>query len=51
MHTHLNSGDIAVEVISEYIADQSSASEHRFVFAYHVRIENRGNLPAQLLTW
>ena len=50
MHTHMNSGDIAVEVISEYIPDQSNAAEHRFVFAYHVRIENRGNLPAQLLS-
>jgi ApaG protein len=42
--------DIAVHVISEYIPDQSNAAEHRFVFAYHVRIENHGRLPAQLLS-
>lgn len=41
---------IAVEVFSEYMPDQSSAEDHRFVFAYHVRIENRGSLPAQLLS-
>ncbi|HVK98941.1 MAG TPA: Co2+/Mg2+ efflux protein ApaG [Dongiaceae bacterium] len=50
MQTSISTSDIAVEVISEYIPDQSNAAEHRFVFAYHVRIENRGNLPAQLLS-
>lgn len=50
MHTSMNPGDIAVQVESEYIPDQSSAEDHRFVFAYHVKIENRGNLPAQLIS-
>ena len=50
MQANLSTNDIAVHVISEYIADQSNATENRFVFAYHVRIENHGNLPAQLLS-
>lgn len=29
--------------------DQSDPEEERFVFAYHVRIENRGPVPVQLL--
>ncbi len=50
MQANLSSNTIAVHVISEYIPDQSSAVESRFVFAYHVRIENNGQLPAQLLS-
>lgn len=50
MQTHTIRDDIAVHVISEYMAEQSNAAENRFVFAYHVRIENHGRLPAQLLS-
>lgn len=42
--------NIRVEVISEFIPDQSSAEAGRYVFAYHVTIENHGTLPAQLLS-
>lgn len=42
--------DIQVHVQSEYVPDQSSHSENRYVFTYHVIIENCGTLPAQLLT-
>ena len=45
-----NVNDIAVRVISEYIPDQSSTTESRYVFAYHVTIENHGTQPAQLLS-
>ena len=41
---------IYVNVRSEFIPDQSSADADRYVFAYHVTIENRGPLPTQLLS-
>ena len=41
---------IRITVRPEYLADQSDPTRHRFVFAYHVRIENVGIQPAQLLT-
>lgn len=41
---------IQVQVSSEYVPDQSSAEAGRYVFAYHVTIENHGTLPAQLLS-
>lgn len=50
MHANLDHKEIAVHVVSEYIPDQSNAAENRFVFAYHVRIENNGLQPAQLLS-
>lgn len=39
---------IRVSVQSRYIPEQSSPAERRYVFAYTVRIENRGTTPAQL---
>lgn len=50
MHANLDHNEIAIHVVSEYIPDQSNAAESRFVFAYHVRIENHGMRPAQLLS-
>ena len=41
---------IRVTVRPEYLAEQSDSARRRFVFAYHVRIENVGTQPAQLLT-
>ena len=41
---------IRVSVRSSYIADQSSPREHRYVFAYSIRIANEGTKPAQLLS-
>ncbi|MGB3620096.1 Co2+/Mg2+ efflux protein ApaG [Ketobacter sp. MCCC 1A13808] len=41
---------IQVQVSTEYVPDQSSAEAGRYVFAYHVTIENHGKLPAQLLS-
>ncbi|QIK81189.1 Co2+/Mg2+ efflux protein ApaG [Lysobacter sp. HDW10] len=38
-----------VSVATEYLDEESSASESRFVFAYTIRIENLGSLPARLL--
>src|ERR1700722_9973664 len=39
---------LRVTVRSEYLADQSVPSGHRYVFAYTVRIENEGTEAAQL---
>jgi ApaG protein len=39
---------IKVTVKSVYVPEQSSPRAKRYVFAYTVRIENQGDLPAQL---
>ncbi|MCQ6261079.1 Co2+/Mg2+ efflux protein ApaG [Alcanivorax sp. MM125-6] len=41
---------IQVSVETEYLADQSDEEHHRWVFAYHIRIRNRGDMTARLLT-
>jgi ApaG protein len=41
---------IQIDVEVNYLADQSDAEEHRFVFAYTITIRNTGKLPVQLLT-
>lgn len=40
---------IDVAVVSRYLDDQSTPAEHRYVFAYTIRIRNCGQVPAQLL--
>ena len=40
---------ITVHAIPDYQEQSSSPAEERYVFAYTIRIENRGNKPAQLL--
>lgn len=40
---------IRVSVQPFFIAEQSSAGEERYVFAYHIRIENLGEREAQLV--
>lgn len=41
---------IHVESSAEFIADQSEPDEGRFVFAYQIRIENQGDVPAKLIS-
>ena len=41
---------IDVDVITQYIEDQSSPEENRFVFSYTITIRNTGALAAKLLT-
>lgn len=41
---------IAVSVRSEYLAEPSSPSDNRYVFAYHIRIANTGKRTVRLLT-
>ena len=41
--------DVLVAVLPEYLEDQSEPDEDRYVWAYHVRIENHGSQAVQLL--
>lgn len=40
---------ISVNVQTQYVEEQSSPEEQRFVFAYTVTISNQGTLPAKLI--
>jgi len=40
---------IKVRVKTDYLPEQSSLANNRFVFAYHITISNCGNKSAQLL--
>lgn len=42
--------DIVVTAQPVYLEEQSSPREHRFVWAYQIRIENHGDGTVQLLT-
>ena len=39
-----------VDVISEYIPDQSDPDNNHFAFSYTITIKNQGSIPAKLLT-
>lgn len=43
-------GGITVKVLPAYVDDQSDPSENRFVWAYHIRVENNGAFTVQLMT-
>lgn len=40
---------IAIEVVCEYLPDQSRPAEQRFAFAYTITVHNHGDTPARLL--
>ena len=40
---------ITIEVETQYVDDQSSPDESRYVFAYTVKISNQGDIPAKLI--
>jgi len=42
--------NIKVEVTPEYIEDQSTPDEQRYVFSYHIDIHNQGDKAVQLLS-
>jgi len=42
--------DIRVTVSTQYIEAESNAEASRFVFAYTILIENKGDIPAKLLS-
>ncbi|WP_184086271.1 Co2+/Mg2+ efflux protein ApaG [Sphingomonas xinjiangensis] len=41
---------IVVRVSASYLAEQSEPAQGRWFWAYHIRIENEGMTPVQLLT-
>lgn len=41
---------IRVDVVTNYVEDQSNPPEGRFVFAYTITIRNEGTVAAKLLT-
>jgi ApaG protein len=43
------SGSIAIVVNTEFLEEQSAPEDHRFVFAYTIRIINEGTQAARLL--
>ncbi len=40
---------VAVRVRPQYLPDQSEPEERRWVWAYHIEVENRGDVTVQLL--
>ena len=46
---HSSTGDIIVRVAVSYLADQSDPSAGRWFWSYHIRIENGGPDPVQLM--
>ena len=42
--------DIQVKVTTQYIEAESNSDANRFVFAYTITIENKGDIPAKLLS-
>lgn len=41
---------IQVDVKTNYIEEESSPADNRYVFAYTITIKNTGDIPAKLLT-
>ena len=41
---------IAIRVAPNFLEDQSAVAQGRWFWSYHIRIENHGDEPAQLLT-
>ena len=41
---------IRIAVEPNFLDDQSEPDENRFLWSYHVTIENKGELPVQLLS-
>ncbi len=42
--------EIRIQVVTDYIDEQSEPDESRYVFTYTITISNEGNVPAQLMS-
>jgi ApaG protein len=42
--------EIAIQVVTDYVDDQSEPSSDRYVFAYTITITNNGDVPARLIS-
>ena len=45
-----NNYDVTIHVRTTFVSEQSQPEQDRYVFAYHVTIENHGAFAAQLLS-
>lgn len=45
-----NKYEIAIEVATDYVRDQSEPDDGKYVFAYTITIENLGDVAAKLLS-
>lgn len=42
--------NIQIDVVTQYITEQSDPDTHRFVFSYHITITNHNEVTVQLLS-
>lgn len=47
---HATTDGVTVRVVTNFLDDQSSPSQNRWFWSYHIRIENHRDDPVQLLT-
>jgi len=47
--SEIDNAQININVVTDYIAEQSDPTTDRYVFAYTIRINNSGEIPAKLL--
>jgi ApaG protein len=47
--SEIDSAQIDIDVVTDYISEQSDPTVDRYVFAYTITINNRGAIPAKLL--
>ena len=45
-----NHYEVAVSAATQYLADQSDEAAGRFVFAYTIKLHNKGSVSAQLIS-
>ena len=45
----IDNAQIDIDVVTDYISEQSDPTVDRYVFAYTITINNRGAIPAKLL--
>lgn len=47
--SEIDNAQIDIDVVTNYISEQSDPTVDRYVFAYTITINNRGAIPAKLL--
>ena len=47
--SEIDNAQIDIDVVTDYISEQSDPTVDRYVFAYTITINNRGDIPAKLL--
>lgn len=52
-HVHMSetvTRGVCIRAVPSYVPEQSNADEGRYLFAYHISIENRGEEPVRLIS-